>query len=65
MSASVNLPLQSRSSLLVPADLGGPRKRAIKRLWCGGVGERMQRPFSGVIWLVRTYIMTCNPEGLL
>ena len=39
MSASVNLPLhhESRSSLLVLAHPGGPRKRAIKRLWCGVV----------------------------
>ena len=39
---SVCLPLSifpciitSRSSLLAPAHLGGPGKRAIKRLWCG------------------------------
>ena len=43
VSASVNLPLhhkvtiKSRSSLLALAHPGGPRKRAIKRLWwCGG-----------------------------
>jgi len=38
VSASVNLPctIKSRSSLLAPAHLGGPGKRAIKRLWCGG-----------------------------
>jgi len=36
MSTSVNLPLndKSRSSLLAPAQPGGPRKRAVKRLWC-------------------------------
>ena len=41
---SVYLPLlilpctiKSRSSLLAPAYPGGPRKRAIKRLWCGVV----------------------------
>ena len=40
---SVCLPLlilpctvKSRSSLLAPAHLGGPGKRAVKRLWCGG-----------------------------
>jgi len=38
VSASVNLPLRhkSRSSLLALAHPGGPRKRAVKRLWCGG-----------------------------
>jgi len=36
VSASVNLPLKSRSSLLAPDHLGGPGKRAVKRLWCGG-----------------------------
>jgi len=35
VSASVNLPLhESRSSLLAPAHLGGPGKRAVKPLWC-------------------------------
>jgi len=29
--------IKSRSSLLAPAHPGGPRKRAIKRLWCGVV----------------------------
>jgi len=29
--------IKSRSSLLAPADLGGPGKRAIKWLWCGGI----------------------------
>ena len=28
--------IKSRSSLLAPAHLGGPRKMAVKRLWCGG-----------------------------
>jgi len=38
VSASVNLPLHHkvRSSLLALAHPGGPGKRAIKRLWCGG-----------------------------
>ena len=37
VSASVNLPLHHKvqSSLLAPAHLGGPGKRAVKRLWCG------------------------------
>ena len=40
VSASVNLPctIKSRSSLLAPAQPGGPGKRAVKRLWCGGGG---------------------------
>ena len=41
-SASVNLPLhhiKSRSSLRAPAHPGGPGKRAVKRLWCGGGNE--------------------------
>jgi len=29
--------IKSRSSLLAPAHPGGPGKRAVKRLWCGGV----------------------------
>jgi len=39
VSASVNLPLhhKSRSSLLAPAHPGGPRKKDIKQLCCGGV----------------------------
>jgi len=38
VSASVNLPctIKSRSSLLAPAHPGGPGKRTVKRLWCGG-----------------------------
>jgi len=28
---------KSRSSILAPAHPGGPGKRAVKRLWCGGV----------------------------
>ena len=38
VSAFVNLPLhhKSRSSLLAPAHLGGPRKRAVKWLWILG-----------------------------
>jgi len=40
VSASVNLPctIKSRSSLLGLAHAGGPGKRAVKRLWCGGGG---------------------------
>ena len=34
VSASVNLPLHIKSSLLAPAHPDGPGKRAIKRLWC-------------------------------
>jgi len=30
--------IKSRSSLLAPAHPGGPGKRAVKRLWCGGCG---------------------------
>jgi len=33
VSASVNLFLHSRSSLLAPAYPGGPGKRAVKQLW--------------------------------
>ena len=33
--------IKSRSSLLAPANPGGPGKRAIKRLWCGGGGYRL------------------------
>ena len=35
VSASVDT-IKSRSSLLAPAHPGGPGKRAVKRLWCGG-----------------------------
>jgi len=45
---SVCLPLlifpctvKSRSSLLAPAHTGGPRKRALKWLWCGGGGNEV------------------------
>jgi len=31
--------IKSRSSLLAPAHPGIPRKRAVKRLWCGGGRE--------------------------
>ena len=31
--------IKSRSSLLAPAHPGGPGKRAVKRLWCGGVSD--------------------------
>ena len=39
VSASVIFPctIKSRNSLLAPAHLGGPGKRAIKWLWCGVV----------------------------
>jgi len=30
--------IKSRSSLLAPAHPGGPGKRAVKQLWCGGGG---------------------------
>jgi len=29
--------IKSRSSLLAPTHPGGPGKRAVRRLWCGGV----------------------------
>jgi len=29
--------IKSRSSLLAPAHAGGPGKRTVKWLWCGGV----------------------------
>ena len=48
MSASVNLPctIKSRSSLLAPAHPGGPGKRAVKRLWCGGIEALLRTPAS-------------------
>jgi len=39
VSASVNLPLRhkvQKFSPVAPAHPGGPGKRAVKRLWCGG-----------------------------
>jgi len=50
VSASVNLPLHHKvkSSLLAPAHLDGPGKRAVKRLWCGGGGYVVSKPVSGV-----------------
>jgi len=33
--------IKSRSSLLAPAHPGGPGKRAIEQLWCGGGGDRL------------------------
>jgi len=35
--------IKSRSSLLAPAHPGGPGKRAVKRLWCGGGGGSRSR----------------------
>jgi len=32
--------IKSRSSLLAPAHPGGPGKRAVKRLWCGGGADK-------------------------
>ena len=32
--------IKSRSSLLAPAHLGGPRKTAVKRLWCAAYSRR-------------------------
>ena len=34
--------IKSRSSLLAPAHMGGPGKRAVKRLWCGVVPNANQ-----------------------
>jgi len=53
VSSSVNLPctIKSRSFLLAPAHLGGPGKRAVKQLWCGGGG----------IWHWRASIMGAVP----
>jgi len=47
VSASVNLSLhhkndKSRSFLLAPAHPGGPGKRAVRWLWCGGVAYTMK-----------------------
>jgi len=44
--------IKSRSSLLAPAHPGGPGKRAVKWLWCGG-GTTITR----VLWPV--YRTTC------
>jgi len=53
VSASVNnlpLPYKSRSSLLAPAHLGGPGKRAVKRSWCVVCG--FKSAFSALTLLV-------------
>jgi len=46
VSASVNFPLHHKvqSSLLGPAHPGGPGKRAVKRMWCGGGVEWDAKP---------------------
>jgi len=31
--------IKSRTCILAPAHLGGPGKRAVKQLWCGGASE--------------------------
>jgi len=41
--------VKSRGSLLAPAHLSGPGKRAVKRLWCGVVHLLMFLQF-GVMW---------------
>ena len=35
--------IKSRSSLLAPAHPGGPGKRAIKQLWCGGHSPKFSK----------------------
>ena len=51
--------IKSRSSLLAPARLGGPGKRAIKRLWwwCGVVGQKTCMHVHGVFPYV---FVRCN-----
>jgi len=40
--------IKSRSSLLAPAHPGGPGKRAIKRLWCGGGCYQLTHILTGI-----------------
>ena len=45
--------IKSRSSLLAPAHSGGPRKRAVKRLWCvviSAVANSMCGPSANLAW---------------
>jgi len=53
--------IKSRSSLLAPAHPGGPGKRAVKWLWCGGGDSIEWTPLSSSSLLVSCY---CNPMGL-
>ena len=48
--------IKSRSSLLTLAHPGGPGKRAVKRLWCGGVVTGVRR-----YWRWRTGVKESTP----
>jgi len=64
VSASVNLPctIKTRSFLLAPADLSGPGKRAIKRLWwwCGYLLTSFSQWQTNHL-LVRMHKPCCRP----
>ena len=55
--------IKSRSSLLVLAHPGGPRKRAVKRLWCGNNNKNASPSISNsfLIGLRRPYANSCQP----
>ena len=58
---SVPCTIKSRSSLLAPAHLGGPGKRAVKRLWwwwCDGGGEECSEAYFNVL----SVLLLCTPS---
>jgi len=68
VSASVNLPLHHKDqSLLAPAHPGGPGKRAVKRLWCGGrmssVRKCLGRLLQTVVYIFNICTI-CTQGGL-
>ena len=61
--------IKSRSSLLAPAHPGGPGKRAVKRMWCGGVVYSTSVDYLGAWFVVEIYVellfiicFQCNDE---
>jgi len=55
--------MKSRSSFLAPAHLGGPGKKAIKRLWYGGGGSSGDIQRSWKICFASDERRHCSNEG--
>jgi len=55
--------IKSRSSLLAPAHPGGPRKTAVKRLWCGGGAVASATVWRGNVSNFR--VSTCGRLAVL
>ena len=57
--------LKSRSSLLAPADPGGPEKRAVKRLWCGGYQDILRYELSQCLVIIIVVVTIVAVRGWL